>query len=156
MPYTYPSEINSLTNYDFKKSEEVKTMTGAYDYNARVSQQWPFGYGLSYTTFRYSNLRVSRQHFLWNDLLTVSVDVTNTGNRVGKESVLLYSSDLIASMTPDGRRLRQFDKVELQPGETRTVTLQLPAADLAFLLTVGTETATVTCDATYVWTTPNR
>ena len=170
LPYTYPCEINSLVNYDFKKSEEVKTMEGAYDYNARITQQWGFGTGLSYTSFIYSNLRVDKSHFTKDDVLTVSVDVTNTGNRTGKESVLLYSSDLVASMVPDGRRLRQFDKVELQPGETRTVTLRLPASDLAFvgydgrwtleegdfLLTIDKMTTQVTCDQTYSWQTPNR
>ena len=165
MPYTYPSEINSLANYDFKKSEEVGTMEGAYDYNARITQQWGFGTGLSYTTFEYSNLRVDKAHFTKDDVLTVSVDVTNKGRMAGKESILLYSSDLIASMTPDGRRLRQFDKISLNPGETRTVTLQLPASDLAFvgydghwrleegdfLLTVGSLSTQVTCDQTFVW-----
>lgn len=165
MPYTYPSEINSLANYDFKKSEEVGTMEGAYDYNARITQQWGFGTGLSYTTFEYANLRVNKTHFTKDDMLTVSVDVTNKGSMAGKESILLYSSDLIASMTPDGRRLRQFDKISLNPGETRTVTLQLPASDLAFvgydgrwrleegdfLLTVGSLSTQVTCDQTFVW-----
>ena len=165
MPYTYPSEINSLANYDFKKSEEVGTMEGAYDYNARITQQWGFGTGLSYTTFEYANLRVDKAHFTKDDVLTVSVDVTNKGRMAGKESILLYSSDLIASMTPDGRRLRQFDKISLNPGETRTVTLQLPASDLAFvgydghwrleegdfLLTVGSLSTQVTCDRTFVW-----
>lgn len=165
MPYTYPSEINSLANYDFKKSEEVGTMEGAYDYNARITQQWGFGTGLSYTTFEYANLRVDKAHFTKDDVLTVSVDVTNKGRMAGKESILLYSSDLIASMTPDGRRLRQFDKIALNPGETRTVTLQLPASDLAFvgydgrwrleegdfLLTVGSLSTQVTCDQTFVW-----
>ena len=165
MPYTYPSEINSLANYDFKKSEEVGTMEGAYDYNARITQQWGFGTGLSYTTFEYANLRVDKAHFTKDDVLTVSVDVTNKGRMSGKESILLYSSDLIASMTPDGRRLRQFDKISLNPGETRTVTLQLPASDLAFvgydgrwrleegdfLLTMGSLSTQVTCDQTFVW-----
>ena len=169
LPYTYPSEINSLTNYDFKKSEETGTMEGAYDYNARITQQWGFGTGLSYTTFSYSNLRVDRQHFTNGDVLTVSVDVTNSGARAGKESVLLYSSDLVASMVPDGRRLRQFSKIELQPGQTRTVTFRLPASDLAFvgydgrwtleegefLLSVGGLTQKVVCDDTYVWQSPN-
>ena len=170
LPYTYPSEINSLNNYDFKKSEEVGTMEGAYDYNARITQQWGFGYGLSYTSYIYSNLRVDKPHFKKDDVLKVSVDVTNTGKMAGKESVLLYSSDLVATMTPDGRRLRQFEKVELQPGETRTVTLQLKASDLAFVgydgrwtleegdfdLTVGTLTTRIVCDETYTWTTANK
>ncbi len=170
LPYTYPREINSLANYDFKKSEAVKTMSGAYDYNARITQQWPFGYGLSYTTFKYSNLRVSKSQFAHGDEMEVSVDVTNTGNKAGKESVLLYSSDLIASMTPDGRRLRGFDKVELQPGETKTVTIPLRADDLAFVdyegkwvleegefqLTVGQLSTNIHCTDTYHWTTANR
>lgn len=164
MPITYPKEINSLANYDFKKSEEVGTMAGAYDYNARITQQWPFGYGMSYTTFKYDNLRVDKTHFTSGDTLTVSVDVTNNGNREGKESVLLYSSDLIASMTPDGRRLRGFDKISLQPQETRTVTLHLPADDLAFVgwdgkrhleegefrLTIDDKQVSVWCDKTIV------
>lgn len=133
LPITYPKEINSLANYDFKKSEEVGTMEGAYDYNARITQQWPFGYGLSYTAYQYDNLRVDKTHFLPGDTLSVSVDVTNIGLREGKESVLLYSSDLVASVTPDGRRLRAFDKISLKPQETRTVTLRLPVDDLAFV-----------------------
>ena len=170
LPYTYPSEINSLNNYDFKKSEEVGTMEGAYDYNARITQQWGFGSGLSYTSFIYNNLRVDKQHFKKDDILQVSVDVTNAGKMAGKESVLLYSSDLVATMTPDGRRLRQFEKVELQPDETRTVTLQLKASDLAFVgydgrwtleegdfdLSIGTLTTRVVCDETYTWTTANK
>ena len=164
MPITYPKEINSLANYDFKKSEEVGTMAGAYDYNARITQQWPFGYGMSYTSFKYDNLRVDKTHFASGDTLNVSIDVTNTGSREGKESVLLYSSDLIASMTPDGRRLRGFDKISLQPQETRTVTFHLPANDLAFMgwdgkwhleegefrLTIADKHISVWCDKTTV------
>lgn len=169
MPYTYPREINSLNTYDYKVSEEVGTMAGAYNYDAKVSLQWPFGYGLSYTTFEYSNLRVDKQQFTANDVLTVSVDVKNTGNRIGKESVLLYSSDLIASIVPDNKRLRDFTKVELQPGETKTVSFSLPAKQLAFVgadgrwtleegdftLKIGKLTHNVTCMQTKVWETPN-
>ena len=169
LPFTYPSDINSLTNYDFKKSEETGTMEGAYDYNARITQQWGFGYGLSYTTFEYSNMQVDKQHFTKDDVLNISIDISNKGDRVGKESVLLFSSDLIASMVPDGRRLREFQKVELQPGETKTVTFALPASDLAFvgydgrwtleegdfLLSAGQQTVSITCDKTFVWSTPN-
>jgi beta-glucosidase len=170
LPYTYPSEINSLTNYDFKKSEESGTMEGAYDYNARITQQWGFSTGLSYTTFKYSNLQVDKVYFTKDDILTVSVDVTNTGSRAGKESVLLFSTDLIASMVPDGRRLRNFEKIELQPSEKQTVTFQLPASDLAFVgydghwtleegefqLSIGSETVKVVCNQTYQWNTPNK
>ena len=170
MPYTYPKEINSLANYDFKKSEEVGTMEGAYDYNAKITQQWGFGQGLSYTTYQYSNLKVSQSQFRHGDVIKVSVDVKNTGKVAGKESVLLFSSDLIASMTPDGRRLRAFDKVELLPGETKTVTFDLKADDLAFVgydgkwileegdfkLMIADQTADIHCGDTYQWQTANR
>ena len=169
MPYTYPREINSLNTYDYKVSEEVGTMAGAYNYDAKVSLQWPFGYGLSYTTFDYANLRVDKTSFTADDVLSVTVDVKNTGNRAGKEAVLLYSSDLIASIVPDNRRLRDFTKVVLAPGETKTVTFQLPAKELAFVgadgrwtleegdftLKVGKLTQNVTCTKTKVWDTPN-
>ena len=169
MPYTYPKEINSLANYDYKVSEEVGTRAGAYDYDAKVSLQWPFGYGLSYTTFEYSNLRVDKQRFTADDVLTVSVDVKNTGSRAGKEAVLLYSSDLVASIVPDNRRLRDFTKVELQPGEQQTVSFQLSAKSLAFVgadgrwtleegdftLKVGRLTQNVECTKTKTWDTPN-
>lgn len=170
MPYTYPKEINSLANYDFKKSEEVGTMEGAYDYNAKITQQWGFGYGLSYTSYQYSNLKVSKSDFRHGDIIKVSVDVKNTGKVAGKESILLFSSDLVASMVPDGRRLRAFDKVELQPGETKTVTFELKADDLAFVgwdgkwrleegdfkLMIADQTASVHCAETYLWQTANR
>ena len=133
MPYTYPKEINSLNTYDYKVSEVVGTMAGAYDYDARVSLQWPFGYGLSYTTYEYSNLKVDKASFTSDDILTVTVDVKNTGSKAGKEAVLLYSSDLVASVVPDNRRLRDFTKVALEPGESKTVTFQLPAKNLAFV-----------------------
>ncbi len=170
MPYTYPKEINSLANYDFKKSEEVGTMEGAYDYNAKITQQWGFGYGLSYTSYKYSNLKVSQSDFRHGDIIKVSVDVKNTGKVAGKESVLLFSSDLIASMVPDGRRLRAFDKVELQPGETKTITFELKADDLAFVdwngkwrleegdfkLMIADQSADIHCTDTYQWPTANR
>jgi beta-glucosidase len=169
MPYTYPREINSLNTYDYKVSEEVGTMAGAYNYDAKVSLQWPFGYGMSYTTFEYSNLRVDRQQFTADDVLTVSVDVKNTGSRAGKEAVLLYSSDLVASIVPDNRRLRDFSKVALEPGETKTVTFRLPTKDLAFVgadcrwtleegdfvLRIGRLEQTITCSQTKVWDEPN-
>ena len=170
MPYTYPKEINSLANYDFKKSEEMGTMEGAYDYNAKITQQWGFGQGLSYTTYQYSNLKVAQKAFRHGDVIRVSVDVKNIGKVAGKESVLLFSSDLIASMTPDGRRLRAFDKVELQPGETKTVTFDLKADDLAFVgydgkwvleegdfkLMIADQSADLHCAETYQWQTANR
>ena len=169
MPYTYPKEINSLNTYDYKVSEEVGTMAGAYNYDAKVSLQWPFGYGLSYTTFEYANLKVDKTSFNADDILTVSVDVKNTGSRAGKEAVLLYSSDLVASIVPDNKRLRDFTKIELAPGETKTVTFKLPAKDLAFVnaegkwaleegefvLKIGKLTQNVQCANTKIWSTPN-
>ncbi len=169
MPYTYPREINSLNTYDYKVSEEVGTMAGAYNYDAKVSLQWPFGYGLSYTTYEYSNLKVDKASFTADDILTVTVDVKNTGSRAGKEAVLLYSSDLVASIVPDNKRLRDFTKISLEPGETKTVTFQLPAKALAFvgadgkwileegdfLLKVGNQQIGTACTKTKVWDAPN-
>ena len=169
MPYTYPREINSLNTYDYKVSEEVGTMAGAYNYDAKVSLQWPFGYGLSYTTYEYSNLKVDKQTFTADDILTVTVDVKNTGSRAGKEAVLLYSSDLIASIVPDNKRLRDFTKISLEAGETKTVTFQLPAKSLAFvgadgkwtleegdfLLKIGNQQVSIACSKTKIWDTPN-
>ena len=169
MPYTYPREINSLNTYDYKVSEEVGTMAGAYNYDAKVSLQWPFGYGLSYTTFEYANLKVDKARFSADDVLTVSVDVKNTGSCAGKEAVLLYSSDLVASIVPDNKRLRDFTKIVLEPGEMKTVTFQLPAKSLAFvgadgkwtleegdfILKIGNQTVPIFCERTKIWDTPN-
>jgi beta-glucosidase len=133
MPYTYPKNTGSLVTYDYKPCENMGEMEGNYNYDAVMDVQWPFGFGLHYTTVTYSNMTVDKETFRKGDVLTVSIDVTNTGQRTTKESVLLYSSDLVASITPDNRRLRAFEKVELHPGQTSTVTLQLPASDLAFV-----------------------
>ncbi len=169
MPYTYPSEINSLTTYDYKMPEETASMEGSYNYDARVALQWPFGYGLSYTTYEYSNLTVSEKNFTPSDTLTVSLDVTNSGQMDGKEAVLLYSSDLVASIVPDNRRLRAFTKVDIPAGETRHVEFRLPAKELAFvaadnrwtleegefILRVGRLEESVFCTQTKVWDEPN-
>lgn len=165
LPYTYPRYQAELTTYDYRVSEETEKMEGAYDYDAVVNVQWPFGYGKSYTTFAYDNLKVDKSQFGPDDVLTISVDVTNTGKVKGKESVLLFSRDMVASIVPENRRLRAFDKIELKPGETRTVTFSLPARDLAFVgtdghwrleegdfrLQVGDKVATITATDTRVW-----
>ena len=170
MPYTYPRHQAALTTYDYRVSEEMDKMEGAYDYDAVISVQWPFGYGLSYTTFEYSNLRVNHPSFTATDELQFSVDVTNTGKLVGKEAVMLFSSDLVASLVPESRRLRAFKKVELQPGETQTVTLTIKASDLAFVgadgkwileqgdfrIQSGNQTLNITCNQTYKWDSPNK
>ncbi len=169
MPYTYPRHSAALTTYDYKVSEEVNTMEGAYDYNAVVSVQYPFGYGLSYTTFAYSNFKCDKTTFNPTDTLTFTIDVTNTGNVAGKEAVMLFSSDKVASLVPDNRRLRAFDKIELQPGETKSVTLTIPASDLAFVgadgkwileaglfrLQAGNQILDLDCLKTRRWETPN-
>ena len=169
LPFTYPKEISSHYVYDAKPAESVPTMDGSYNYSASTDLEWEFGYGLSYTDYAYSNMTVSRDSFTANDTLTVTVDVTNTGKVAGATPVLLYSSDLIASMTPDVKRLRGFDKVTLKPGETATVTFTLPASDLAFvgrdgkwrleagefMLRVGDQHKLINCTATKIWDTPN-
>ena len=170
MPYTYPKNQAELTTYDYRVSEEMDKMEGAYDYDAVVSVQWPFGYGLSYTTFKYDNFKCAQTEFDANDALIFTVDVTNIGNKAGKEVVMLFSRDMVASLTPENRRLRGFQKVELQPGETKTVTLTIKAGDLAFVdsdgkwilekgdfrMQAGTEILNIKCNETYKWNTPNK
>jgi len=171
LPYTYPRNVNALSTYDYKASEQVGTMAGAYDYNASVSNQWPFGYGLSYTTFKYDNLRVDKDKFADGDNITFKVDVSNTGKVAGKETVMLYTSDLVASrLVPDNRRLRAFKKISLEPGGTTTVSFTIPASDLAYvgpdgrwILEEGDFKAivadldqTISCIATKEYTTPNK
>ncbi len=133
LPYTYPKHPNSLMNYDYKPAENRTEMQGAYDYGAVQDLQFGFGHGLSYTTFVYSNLTVDKTDFEPADILSFSVDVTNTGKIAGKETVLLFSSDMYASITPDNRRLRGFEKINLIPGETKTVQITVKASDLAFV-----------------------
>lgn len=170
MPYTYPRHSAELMTYDYRVSEEVDKMEGAYDYDAVVSVQWPFGYGLSYTTFAYNDFRCSKPEFTAADELVFTVDVTNTGRMAGKEAVMLFSRDMVASLTPENRRLRAFAKVELQPGQTRTVELKIKASDLAFVgedgrwvlekgdfrMQAGDKTLQIRCTDTHRWTTPNK
>ena len=169
LPFTYPKYTNKHAVYDYKPAENQGTMAGEYNYNAVMDVQWPFGHGLSYTTFEYSNMTVSASEFTSEDVLKVTIDVTNTGKVAGKESVLLFSTDLYASSTPDVRRLRAFDKISLEPGETKTVELEVTAKDLAFVnyygkwtlekggfvLSCGTEAVEIECTETVVWETPN-
>ena len=169
LPFTYPHLINSMATYDYKPCENMGQMGGNYNYDAVMDVQWPFGFGLSYTTYSYSNLKVNCTSFDADNELVFTVDVTNTGKMVGKESVLLYSRDLVASITPDNIRLRNFEKVELQPGETKTVTMKLKGSDLAFVgadgkwrlekgafrMTCGTQKLEIHCTTTKIWQTPN-
>lgn len=170
MPYTYPRHSAELLTYDYRVSEEMDKMAGAYDYDAVVSVQWPFGYGKSYTTFAYDGFSCSKPEFTADDELVFTVDVENTGRRAGKEVVMLFSRDMVASLTPENRRLRAFEKVALEPGETRTVTLKIKASDLAFVgedgrwilergdfrMQAGDRVLSVRCTETRRWTTPNK
>ena len=163
LPYTYQKYSNAMTTYDHKVSESVGTMEGAYDYNAVVSVQWAFGYGLSYTEFEYSNLRVVEgREFKAGDTIRIAVDIKNTGERSGKESVLLFINDDVASIVPDARRLRDFEKVEIAAGESTTVEFEVKAEELAlaandgkwhleegtFTIQCGNLTERITCTAT--------
>lgn len=171
LPITYPKYVNALYTYDHKNSENVsEAMEGNYNYDAKMNIQWPFGYGLSYTTYEYSDMKVDKDHFAPGDMITVSVNVTNKGDVAGKEPVLLFSKDMVASTSPDVKRLRAFDKIELKPGETKTVTFTIPAEDLSFVGTdgkwrlekgdfkflVGNQQADAVCTDTKVWDSPNR
>ncbi len=173
LPFTYSKHINALHTYDYKVSEHRDTMEGSYNYDAVMDVQWPFGHGLSYTSFEYSNLSViagsDRQSFKAGDVLKVSVDVKNTGAVAGKEAVLVYSSDLVASLIPDVKRLRAFEKIALEPGQTLTVSFEIPASALAFVgtdgkwrlekgdfrISCGGLSAMVNCTETKIWDTPN-
>ena len=176
LPFTYPKHAHSLHTYDYKVSEHREVMGGSYNYDAVMDVQWPFGHGLSYTSFAYSDLKVvipgsdpESPSFAAGDVLKVSVKVTNTGARTGREAVLLYSSDLVASLIPDVKRLRGFEKIELQPGESKVVSFELPARELAFVgadgrwrlekgefrLACGGLGAMVSCNETKVWDSPN-
>ena len=169
LPFTYSKHAHALHTYDYKVSEHRETMEGSYNYDAVMDVQWPFGFGLSYTKFEYSGLKVSADTFKPGDVLKVSVDVKNVGDRAGKEAVLLYSSDLVASLIPDVKRLRGFEKIALEPGETKTVEFELPASALAFVgadgkwrlekgefrISCGGLGVMVNCTETKVWETPN-
>jgi len=170
MPYTYPRNQAELTTYDYRVSEEMDKMEGAYDYDAVISVQWPFGYGQSYTTFKYDKFKCSKLNFNAGDELTFTIDITNTGKIAGKEVVMMFSRDMVASLTPENRRLRAFKKIELNPGETQTVVLPIKASDLAFVgadgkwileqgdfrMQAGNQTLNIKCDKTNKWLIPNK
>jgi beta-glucosidase len=124
-PITYPRSPNGITLYDYKPIEKYD----GNDYNPL----YPFGFGLSYTTFEYSNLKISSQEITENDELIVKIDVKNTGNRTGKEVVQLYLTDMYGSVTRPNKQLKAFEKVLLNPGELKTVEFKLNKQDLSFI-----------------------
>ncbi|WP_026475391.1 glycoside hydrolase family 3 N-terminal domain-containing protein [Alkaliflexus imshenetskii] len=133
LPFTYPLYANSLVTYDHKPSEHQAKMAGMYDYESDFAIQYPFGFGLSYTTFEYSDLQLNATTLRPNGTVEVSVKVKNSGDREGMEVVQLYTSDLFASITPDVKRLRGFDKISLKPGEEKTVRFTLTPEDVSFI-----------------------
>lgn len=170
LPFTYPKYINSLATYDYKPCENIGQTCGNYNGEDVMDILWAFGHGLSYTTFRYSNFKTDHPVFRPDNTLTFHIDVTNTGDREGKESILLFSNDLVANITPDNRRLREFTKISLVPGETRTVTFRLNANDLAFVgydckwrlekgtftMRCGNQTLDIYCTETKIWKNPDK
>jgi beta-glucosidase len=133
LPYTYPMYVNTLVTYDHKPSEEQSKMQGVYDYESDFAVQYPFGFGLSYTSFQYSDLQVSKSTIAANEKITISVHVKNTGTREGKEVVQLFIADQYASITPDVKRLRGFEKINLKAGESQKVTFTIAPRDIAFV-----------------------
>lgn len=133
LPITYPRYSNSLTPYIHKFSDQTANPQGAYDYSADFNPQYQFGFGLSYTTFTYSDLAVDKTSVDPNGTVTINVRVKNTGNRDGKEVVELFISDVLASLSPDVKRLRGFEKISLRAGESKQVSFKVPVKELAFI-----------------------
>jgi beta-glucosidase len=129
LPFTYPRTPNGFITYDHKLFETEATGFG----NAAFAPQFEFGHGLSYTTFNYSNLRLDRKQVAMNGQVNLSVTVTNSGQRAGKEVVLLYVRDRVASLTPAGKRVKRFAKIYLEPGQSRDLTFTLRRDDLSFI-----------------------
>ena len=129
LPFTYPRNPNNLILYDHKLFETEETAFG----NKANKPQFEFGTGLSYTTFKYGNMKMSSDSILMNGEITVSVDVTNTGKRAGKETAILYLRDEVASLSPPGKRVRRFAKVSLDPNQTKTLTFKLNRDDFSFI-----------------------
>jgi beta-glucosidase len=129
LPFTYPRFASYLTTYDAQPFDNVMDLRKRDDFKP----QFEFGAGLSYTTFNYSDLELSSNSMSWNGEVKVSVDVTNTGQREGKETVILYLRDDVASLSPPARRVKRFAKITLKPAETRKVTFTLTRSDLEFV-----------------------
>ena len=133
LPYSYPLYQNALTNYNYKPSQTQNNAQGAYNYVGQVKNLFDFGHGLSYTTFETSDLKVNATEVAATDTLSIAVKVKNTGKLAGKETIMLYSSDHYASLSPDVKRLRRFQKIAIAPRETKEVRFQLPVAELAMV-----------------------
>lgn len=133
LPYTYPKYSGTLLTYDHKLLDEAVEQAIPYKYGYEFDPQFPFGHGLSYTTFSYSNLTLSKKLFSTSDTITISVKVKNSGDLDGHEVVELYSRDMVASVTPSVKRLRKFEKIFLTAGEEKTVVLTLPVSELSFV-----------------------
>ena len=139
LPETFPYKLEDNPSYLYYLGEgdKVEYREGVfvgyryYD-TKKMDVRFPFGYGLSYTTFAYSNLKLSAAQIKDTDTLTVSVDVTNTGSMAGKEVVQLYVSDVESTVIRPVKELKGFDKVDLQPGETKTVTFTLGKRAFAY------------------------
>jgi beta-glucosidase len=129
LPFTYPRTANGFINYDHKLFETEETSFG----NMAFKPQFEFGHGLSYTTFTYSNLKLAQKAMAVNGQMNVSVTLTNSGQRAGKETVILYVRDVVATVAPPGKRVKRFAKVYLEPGQSRTLTFTLRRDDLSFI-----------------------
>jgi len=133
LPYTYPAFPNSLIPYYYKPSEVQNNSQGAYNYVGKVNNLYDFGYGLSYSDFSYSNFNIDKTEYSRSESIKVSIDVTNNSNIDGKETIQLYTSDLYASLTPDNKRLRDFKKIKINAGITKTIEFILPVTELSFI-----------------------
>lgn len=147
----------------------MNQIEGEYNYSATIDVQWPFGYGLSYTKFEYSDFLTDKKSFKHSDNITFTISVKNAGKCTGKEIIQLWSSDLVASVSPDVIRMRGFEKIELEPGESATVSITIPASDLAFVgmdgkwrleegdfnIKMGNLNTRIRCTEDFVWKTPN-
>lgn len=129
LPFTYPRNPNNLILYDHKLFETEETAFG----NVANKPQFEFGTGLSYTTYAYGNLRLSQPSIRMNGEITVSVDVKNTRARAGKETVILYLRDEVASLSPAGKRVKRFEKIALEPGQSKTLSFTLNREDFSFI-----------------------
>lgn len=133
LPYSYPLYSNSLIPYNYKPAEVQNNAQGAYNYVGEVNNLYDFGFGLSYTSFEYSNLKLNSNQFSKNENIYLSVDIKNTGEIEGKEVIQVYSKDHYASLTPDIKRLRAFKKIKLKPGEIKNVKFEIQVKDLGFV-----------------------